>query len=190
MADDFAQWLEENKLIAYLPALEEEGYDGLDILLSLSEEELEELASTLKMKKGHRIRLPLAVNKAAEERKKQKKREAEEEEDAAEKKRKQKKRDEQDEEDALEERKIAKELADIETERKLAKARSTRVVESEVEEKEGFTNPKSFSFTMPPGKNHFAFLSHKKTNSKLAGNTETLALRVRSLLFRSFSLFL
>jgi hypothetical protein len=157
--------------------LEEQGYDGLDILLSLSEEELEELASTLKMKKGHRIRLPLAVSKARQ-------RAAEALIVAAEEKKKQKKKEEQkakqDEEDALEERKIAKELADIETERKLAKARSTRVVESEVEEKESFTNPKGFSFTMPPGKNHFAFLSHKKTNSKLLGNTETLALRVRS----------
>ena len=62
MADEFAQWLEENKLTAYLPAFEEEGYDRLDILLSLSEEELEEPATTLKMKKGHRIRFPLAVN--------------------------------------------------------------------------------------------------------------------------------
>merc|ERR1711865_7727 len=80
-ADEFAQWLEENKLTAYPPAFEKEGYDGLDILLSLSEEELEELASTLKMKKGHRIRLPLAVSKARQRA-----------EDAAEEKRKIKKK--------------------------------------------------------------------------------------------------
>ena len=190
--EDFQLWLEKYKMGSYYAALEEEGLDTVESLILLSEQEIDELCTRIKMKLGHKKRFPVVIAEAREAEEKKKKVEKEREEDAAEEKRKKKQRQEQkeqrveqkakqDEEDELEERKIAKELADIETERKLAKARSARVVESEVEEKESFTkNAKGFSFTMPPGKNHFAFLSHKKTNSKLAGNTETLALRVRS----------
>ena len=70
--------------------------------------------------------------------------------------------------------------------RKTAESAKEREEKKErIENELADTDPKSrhFSFTMPPGKNHFAFLSHKKTNSKLGGNTETLALRVRALLF-------
>ena len=175
---------------SYYAALEEEGFDAVESLILLSENDIGELCTAINMKRGHKIRFPVIIAKAREEASEEQeiatneRKIAKEEKQRAEKK----KKIEQEREEKKE--KIAEELADIETERKLAKARSTRVVESEVEEKESFTNPKGFSFTMPPGKNHFAFLSHKKTNSKLAGITETLALRVRSFSFLCFSLFL
>ena len=175
--EDFKLWLEKYKMGSYYAALEEEGYDAVESLILLSDEEIGELCTAIKMKPGHTKRFPVVIAEAREE---EKKRRMEKEK----KERMEKEREENKE-------RMEKELADIETERKLAKARSTRHIEeeSEVEEKENSakadTNPKSrhFSFTMPPGKNHFAFLSHKKTNSKLGGNTETLALRVRALLF-------
>ena len=49
-----AIWLEENNLEVYLEGLQQEGYDDLEVLTALTDEELEDLATALNMKKGHR----------------------------------------------------------------------------------------------------------------------------------------
>ena len=68
MADqEFVRWLKTNKLESYQAALEAEGYDGLDVLFTLSAEQLQQLAAKVDMKEGHRIRLPLAVRRAKEQ---------------------------------------------------------------------------------------------------------------------------
>ena len=112
MAEAFRQWLEDNSYLDYRAGLEEQGYDGLDVLADLSDDELMELAASLKMKPGHRRRLPLAVKKV-----KQLQRKAQMDREDAEEERVQAKQDakakralaKQDaEEDRVEERKLAK----------------------------------------------------------------------------------
>ena len=65
MADgDFGRWLEDNKLQGYLVGLEDEGYDDLEVLTLLSNQELNKLAKRLDMKPGHQIKLTAAVQRA------------------------------------------------------------------------------------------------------------------------------
>jgi hypothetical protein len=60
-----AGWLAENNLSAYLTAFEEDGYD-VQVLSKLNEEELSEVMDDVKMKKGHRRKLPLALEQVRE----------------------------------------------------------------------------------------------------------------------------
>ena len=82
-------------------------------------------------------------------------------------------------------RKLEEELPEIERKRKLhvAQVKSTRAQQLDVDEHSEAdakvsSQMQAWSFVMPPGTDHFAFLSHKKTNSKTGNVTETLALRV------------
>ena len=48
----FELWCKDNKLLQYLPQLEEEGYDDLVSLILLSDAEVEELCTAISMKPG------------------------------------------------------------------------------------------------------------------------------------------
>ena len=50
--DEFFDWLKTNKLLAYQPALEEQGYQDLFSLTIMTTEEIEELSSAINMKPG------------------------------------------------------------------------------------------------------------------------------------------
>ena len=77
-----------------------------------------------------------------------------------------------------EDRKLEEELSKIERKRKLQRAQQIDVDEHLEADAKVSSQTQAWSFVMPPGKHHFAFLSHKKTNSKTGNGTETLALRV------------
>ena len=57
----FSVWLVENNLLDYASAFEEEGFNDLAVLAELSDAEVEELASGLRMKMGHKKKLPIAI---------------------------------------------------------------------------------------------------------------------------------
>ena len=53
MADaDFSSWLKQHNLQSYEARLEEEGYDAVEVLCLLTDEQLEDLVATLSMKPG------------------------------------------------------------------------------------------------------------------------------------------
>ena len=58
------------------------------------------------------------------------------------------------------------------------------------EQKEKSTSAKPDTVVMPTNKDYFAFLSHKKKNSKLGSATEGLALRVGDTLLHSINTIL
>ena len=61
-----ADWLANNNLSEYTDAFESEGYD-CEVLSKMSEEELSEVMDDVNMKKGHRRKLPLALERVREE---------------------------------------------------------------------------------------------------------------------------
>ena len=61
--EEFTRWLRKNNLHMYSEHLAEEGYDDLRSLCALSEDEVEELCITMKMRPGHMKKMPLLVNK-------------------------------------------------------------------------------------------------------------------------------
>ena len=61
---DFSAWLENHKLHSYKQALAEEGYEGIESLTLLSDEEIEELSRSVNMKPGHKKTFPVAIEKA------------------------------------------------------------------------------------------------------------------------------
>ena len=63
----FVAWLKNNMLHSYQQSLEDEGFEELEALTLLSPEEIEELASAIKMKFGHKKKFPVAISKAREE---------------------------------------------------------------------------------------------------------------------------
>ena len=63
MSDDLATWLEANYLQSYLEALKQEGYDDLLSLSMLPEDEVDELCTALKMKPGHKRKMPALVRR-------------------------------------------------------------------------------------------------------------------------------
>jgi hypothetical protein len=109
------------------------GYDLLESLILLSQEEIEELSVSIKMKPGHKRRFPVAVQKAREDmqeqeemrkrdkakREKEAKREEEEQDEKRKRERakheREREREEEDQEDKQKrDRRVAQELADIE----------------------------------------------------------------------------
>ena len=52
--DKFVAWLKKNMLHSYQQDLEEQGYEELESLVLLSEEEIEELSTSINMKPGNR----------------------------------------------------------------------------------------------------------------------------------------
>ena len=75
MEEDFAGWLEKNKLEAYGDALAEQGYDDLASFSMIPEDEIDELCRTVKMKAGHRRKMPALVARAKDEVKRERERE-------------------------------------------------------------------------------------------------------------------
>ena len=63
----FVKWLTRNNLQNYQQALEAEGYDDLYSVSVIPEDELDELCLTLKMKPGHRRKMPMLINKLRRE---------------------------------------------------------------------------------------------------------------------------
>ena len=153
----FAIWLEQNNLQDYASAFEEEGFNDLAVLAELSDAEVEELASGLRMKMGHKKKLPIAIRNLKKKKDKEEKREEDEEDRRL-------KREQEEEEDRLKLRRAKEEMTEEHTEKQ--KMESTLTVH------------KPDSAVMPANKDYFAFLSHKKKNSKLGSATEGLALRV------------
>ena len=55
--EDFARWLQANNLQSYQQAFENEGYDDVKDLAGLSDTEVDELATTVAMRPGHKKKL-------------------------------------------------------------------------------------------------------------------------------------
>jgi hypothetical protein len=79
----FSVWLVENNLLDYASAFEEEGFNDLAVLAELSDAEVEELASGLRMKMGHKKKLPIAIRnlKKMKEKEQRQEQQREQEED-------------------------------------------------------------------------------------------------------------
>ena len=222
--DEFLVWLKKHKLQAYCAPLEEvilistldlvltitlskEGFDDLQSLTLLTTEEIDELATAIGMKQGHKMKFPVLIQQAREqmeeleeerrrEKEKQRREDTREEEELEEKRRREKEELEEErrrekeelEEERLEERQRAKELATLEADRILAKARGTQQLgedteEGEISAKESSNlkskpeqgGPKPATITaetksktqlnlLPPHKLFGAFISHKKAS--------------------------
>jgi hypothetical protein len=126
------------------------------------------------MKQGHKKKFPVLIQQMREqmeetedEQKRQKEKRRKEEEETEEERKRQKEKRRREEEEREEEQKRQKEKEP--KERRVSTTEDTAKTSSQT---------RTWSFVMPPGKHHFAFLSHKKTNSKTGTGTETLALRV------------
>ena len=168
MADgDFGRWLEDNRLQGYLVGLEDEGYDDLEVLTLLSNQELNKLAKRLNMKPGHQIKLTAAVERAtaAVQRATKARKQAEDAEDERATKARDSARKQA--EDAEEE---TFELAKIEKQKRLAKARgeaepvlTKAPLASANHSPQHSEQPRSVadSVVLPTGKQWHCFLSHK-----------------------------
>jgi hypothetical protein len=177
---EFEKWLKANNLHSYQAALEEQGYEDLISIVLLSEEEIEELATAISMRPGHRKKLPIVIKEQEEKHKREKeqeraKREREEEEQQEKYKR--------EKEQHRREKDLEEELANIEREEKLlkAKAHSTRDAEGlqhesakgsrgkgkqrKEEKEEEMKQPEKESnledLPLPPNRKHHFFASHK-----------------------------
>jgi hypothetical protein len=140
--DEFLDWLKKHKLHTYKQALEDEGFEVLESLISLSKEQVDSLGTAIHMKMGHKMVFPLAIEEAREaakehkeemkERKEQQKREKEkrereakrEEEEQEEQRKKEKAKQERIESQREREEELAEELAQVEREQKLAQAKA------------------------------------------------------------------
>ena len=72
---EFVVWLKKNNLHSYQTALEEEGYEDLISIVLLNEDEIEELATTISMRPGHRKKLPIVIKEQEEKHKREKEQE-------------------------------------------------------------------------------------------------------------------
>ena len=66
-AEDFAVWLRRNNIHIYQESFADEGYDDLESFSLIPAEEIEELCKAVKMKPGHRRKMPGLVDRAREE---------------------------------------------------------------------------------------------------------------------------
>jgi hypothetical protein len=184
---DFSEWLKINNLHSYQAAFEEEGFDLASLCL-LTEEDVEEFAISIRMKKGHKKKLPVVIQQLREEMQELKENLARE---------KAKRKREEARETLKQDR--AEQLEDVEEEHKLAKARRARDLNADDPDSNPTTQdstrlpvstdqvgdmmidtlkmPEDMrdNFSMPEDKDYFAFLSHKKNNTKLGNSTENLA---------------
>ena len=88
----FSVWLGQNNLHDYASAFEEEGFNDLAVLAELSDAQVEELASGMRMKMGHKMKLPIAIRNLKEKKDKEEKRQQEEEQQELERHKKEKKK--------------------------------------------------------------------------------------------------
>ena len=160
------------------------GYEVLEILTALSQEEIDELSTSLKMKPGHKKMFSLAIQKAEREK-----------EEHEQKRNKEKAKRDREEEEQEEKWKLANELSKIERKQILAKARSTRDAENP---EHIDTKPKapesakpaaqkntatSEQVHLPAWKDFAAFISHKKMHTEFGDSSETLSIRLKVRLF-------
>ena len=179
----FIDWLKRNKLISYQQPLEDEGYEELESLTLLTPEQIEELSVTIQMRPGHKVKFPVAIQKAREELDKRRKQKQEQEEKANRLKAK-RKREEQEQE---KEEQLARELANIKRERKLfeAKARQLKVEDSKDPEDQNKAESSKTdkaqkrSTDLPAWKDFAAFISHKKMHTEFGDSSETLSIRLK-----------
>ena len=64
---EFIAWLTKINLLAYRPALEDQGFDAVESLVLLTDDEINELSSAVAMKFGHKKRFPVEIREAREE---------------------------------------------------------------------------------------------------------------------------
>ena len=64
---EFVAWLTKINLLTYRPALEDQGFDAVESLVLLTDDEINELSSAVAMKFGHKKRFPVEIRKAREE---------------------------------------------------------------------------------------------------------------------------
>jgi hypothetical protein len=201
---EFIEWLKRNKLQQYQKNLEEEGFEVLESLTLLSDEEVESLSTAMQMKLGHKKLFPVAIRKAREELKElEEKRKIEKEEQEKKRKRdmkdqeekrkrnkakQEKERAKRDREEEEQEKtiKMETELAEIERKRKLQQAKAQADVDELKEDTKSTTHNstnekvakgkiESKGMDLPAIKSYAAFISHKKAHSKHGDSSETLA---------------
>ena len=208
-------------MIWYLRSLyiSKEGFDDLQSLTLLTTEEIDELATTIGMKQGHKKKFPVLIQEEEQERRrekeKQRREDTREEEELEEERRREKEELEEErrrekeelEEERLrgkEERQRAKELATLEADRILAKARGTHQLGGTEEGKVSTRSPSNLKSKpeqgglkpatitaetksktqlnlLPPHKLFGAFISHKKASC--------LCLSLQSIAFHLIVLF-
>ena len=143
-----AEWLAENNLSAYLDAFEADGYD-VQVLSKMNEEELSEVMDDVEMKKGHRRKLPLALEQVREHDAK-KKAAAEAESDLK--------------------TELHKELRALEAKDRVASKKAELLKQNQPAQQRSVPVPvpakrESKGADLPVGKEYAAFISHKKVCS-------------------------
>jgi hypothetical protein len=200
--DEFLDWLKKHKLHTYKQALEQEGFEVLESLIGLSQEQVDALGTAIHMKMGHKMVFPVAIEEAREAVNGRKEEMKEEEAERKEQRKREKAKHEREEEreDAKREREeeLAEKLAQIKREQKLAqaKAQSKKYLKedqnSKLDPKPPGHDPKGLGMSvskakiqgihLPSTKSYAAFISHKKTHSTQGDSSSTLArsLKVRN----------
>jgi hypothetical protein len=175
----FLEWLHRNMLSGYQQSLEDQGFEELESLTLLTDEEINELSTAISMKLGHKKKFPVAIQQAREELQ-------EARDDITREKRyvkeEQEEQRERDREEQKEQRRMEKELTTIEREQKLRKAKAQ--VDAEEPSKVGTNTTlmevskgknESKIMALPATKSYAAFISHKKTHSKHLDSSSTLS---------------
>ena len=163
--DEFLDWLKKHKLLSYQKALEDEGFEMLESLITLTTEEVDSLATAIHMKMGHKKVFHMKIEQA-------------------------KASCEREEEEQEEQRKVEKALAQLKREQKLAEAKAQSRKDLQEDQHLPDENPtthdsagigisvsksKIRSIHLPATKSYAAFISHKKTHSKQGDSSSTLA---------------
>ena len=195
--DEFLDWLKKHKLLSYQKALEDEGFEMLESLITLTTEEVDSLATAIHMKMGHKKVFHMKIEQDRERHNKDKATREREEEEREEQRRREKTKREREEEEQEEQRKVEQELSKIQREQKLAEAKAQSRKDQQEDQHLPDENPttresaglgmsvsksKSGSIQLPATKSYAAFISHKKAHSKQGDSSSTLArsLKVRS----------
>ena len=165
-------------------------------LVLLSDEQIDELSSAIKMKLGHKLKFAVTVKTAREDKEEQERKAREDKEEQERKRRREKearKREEEEQEKEKEEQEEQKEL-----ERALSKIERKRILRdaearaddhehtdakpkaTEPTENTTATDPAQHQTApLPAWKEFSAFISHKKMHTQFADSSETLSIRLK-----------
>jgi hypothetical protein len=169
----------------------------LEILTLLSQEEIEELVKAIKMKPGHKKKFQVVVKEAGEKRSREKEELEEKRSREKEELEEKRQREKEEREREKDERQLEQELAKIDRERRLQQARRRKDVDEHSKASAqltatkaaelGMSVPKSTTeskgLVLPANKSYAAFISHKKKHSKHGDSSETLAIRLKVILY-------
>ena len=186
--EEFIAWLTKTKLLSYQQSLEDEGYDSKESLVLLTDDEIDELSSTIMMKAGHKKRFPVEIRKAREEIQ-LKNQEKQLEQDLQ---RRRKEEDLQLEEDLakLQRGEVLREAQDRASTKTKARDHTVDAEDQKMKVDESSTNPTSMQpvavdeagkkeankkQNLPLHKKWHFFASHKKLHSRHANASEMLA---------------